>query len=839
QRIFNEEHRKPQIKGESIKAHYQRALDEALSYDPDMEDDTKESIDLNYKAKNPSTKAEIQKAFQELFNTTFESDNVTIHETASDLDPNQLSRRSPEVVAWVSNGNIHIIADRVEKGEGVSLLLHEKGVHELLRNSPEYQRVLNNIERILSNPENPDYAKVKSARDRALEAQSRTKNPEAFDVEEETVAYLIQENSTDVTFVKKLIALINKALQRILGNPDANLNVKAMTTLVVSMVRDQGLQVEVQENIETTKADRNAQIEADLINSFYDESESIGPPKDSEESIDNTSKASKNPDYISEVLTDGKSLGWMNRFDFIRQTEKALKPAKFLYEAGEKVGLKGLKMLQNIHTKARAKANKYIEDHQELKDSTIKLVKEKPEEARELKHLMNKATITGEDPIKELSRLSKEANDIYYKTKEMYKLQGSLEIEALEKSVDTLSPSSTNKGEYQKFVATLKNNMKNGIYFPLQRWGSYRVEASTPDGQRYVAFYDSVQELERASKTLKDQGYTIHKQGAMSKAEAQREAPEASMEKTDFLLASKMLEEMGIQEGDPAQKALWQVFMQLKSKPKGKLKERMSRRKGVAGASVDLLRGTEYSINNTFRDITKRYYAPDRRKVLTEAQADLDNIKDLKKQNEANNILDEVKRREAITNDRAQWSKSASEVNFMMYLGANISSALVNLTQTVIVGVPVLSAKFNNPLVVAKELSRGLSDYIRHPMDPSKSFEGAEKLAFNEFKRLGTIDLTEANMHMQLSDGSSGTKKNIWQKALHLSAIPFSEAEKANRVATSIAAYRLAINSGMDHKSAVEYAHEATIEIHFDYSEEGKSRLQRTNVGGVLLAFKS
>ena len=43
----------------------------------------------------------------------------------------------------------------------------------------------------------------------------------------------------------------------------------------------------------------------------------------------------------------------------------------------------------------------------------------------------------------------------------------------------------------------------------------------------------------------------------------------------------------------------------------------------------------------------------------------------------------------------------------------------------------------------------------------------------------------------------------------------------------------------MGHKEAKAYSADAITDEHFDYSEEGKSRMQRTDIGAVALAFKS
>jgi hypothetical protein len=66
----------------------------------------------------------------------------------------------------------------------------------------------------------------------------------------------------------------------------------------------------------------------------------------------------------------------------------------------------------------------------------------------------------------------------------------------------------------------------------------------------------------------------------------------------------------------------------------------------------------------------------------------------------------------------------------------------------------------------------------------------------------------------------------------------FHHAERFNRQATFIAAYRLAKDAGAGAEAAFEQAKKATYDGHFDYSSSNRPRIMQGNVAKVVLLFK-
>ena len=73
---------------------------------------------------------------------------------------------------------------------------------------------------------------------------------------------------------------------------------------------------------------------------------------------------------------------------------------------------------------------------------------------------------------------------------------------------------------------------------------------------------------------------------------------------------------------------------------------------------------------------------------------------------------------------------------------------------------------------------------------------------------------------------------------MRLASYLFHHAERFNRQATFLAAYRLARDAGAKHDTAYSQAVKATYDGHFDYSTGNRPRVMQGNVAKVVLLFK-
>lgn len=221
----------------------------------------------------------------------------------------------------------------------------------------------------------------------------------------------------------------------------------------------------------------------------------------------------------------------------------------------------------------------------------------------------------------------------------------------------------------------------------------------------------------------------------------------------------------------------------------------------------------------------------------------------------------------------SRWSSIANSIGFVMFLGLNPASAIVNSLQTWVVTAPAIGAKFElRPDQVAKELMSAYKDFATgvgdgwvkdiedtlteqkdkdmfkeyHEMAEHVGFlptvarslkDANERKAFLKFMEIGLIDRT---LTFDLSgQADSGLHVGAWRnKTMRVFGFLFQHTERMNREVSAITAYRLAVKHGMAHADAVNYAADVTWDTHGDYSAMNRARFMRSNTARVALQFK-
>jgi hypothetical protein len=160
-------------------------------------------------------------------------------------------------------------------------------------------------------------------------------------------------------------------------------------------------------------------------------------------------------------------------------------------------------------------------------------------------------------------------------------------------------------------------------------------------------------------------------------------------------------------------------------------------------------------------------------------------------------------------------------IAFHYALGANFSSAMVNLSQPFVTTIPLLTAMTGNPALATKEVLRGLKDAIKlarfkdrldtygfdfHKKEsPHKSITQDEWDYLRYLSRKGDI---QANVNLDLGaryqqglgeilKGKQVTSQTakMMEKTMDVSAFMFGGVEQLNRISTALATYRLATRS--------------------------------------------
>ena len=191
-------------------------------------------------------------------------------------------------------------------------------------------------------------------------------------------------------------------------------------------------------------------------------------------------------------------------------------------------------------------------------------------------------------------------------------------------------------------------------------------------------------------------------------------------------------------------------------------------------------------------------------------------------------------------------------VAFAWYLGGNIKTAVVNLTQNAVVGVPRLQ----------QYVTGGGGHWLKSAMDTigltysGKGLHGAKKLTAEEAAMLqelyGNSVITDAYMEEIRGQISASPSLRMWERFTRLLGWPMSKVEIFNRASLALAAYRAArvgafktkalkkygLEPGqkMIHEQARDFAAMLVRDTHFEYGRGNQPEFLRSNVAGRMLS---
>lgn len=176
-------------------------------------------------------------------------------------------------------------------------------------------------------------------------------------------------------------------------------------------------------------------------------------------------------------------------------------------------------------------------------------------------------------------------------------------------------------------------------------------------------------------------------------------------------------------------------------------------------------------------------------------------------------------------------------VGFLWYLGFVPKSAVMNLTQVLLVTYPHLAAKYGDAEAVTA-LTRATKDAAKYWLNPKKMGKGQMDMIY-ELIQTGIIDESMATELAAASEGSLlnritpgnvlGSEKaaRAIRRMAGAGAWMFQKAEKMNRRVTALAAYDLALQAGATHAQAVEAARDAIETTQFEYARWNRPKFMR------------
>ena len=386
----------------------------------------------------------------------------------------------------------------------------------------------------------------------------------------------------------------------------------------------------------------------------------------------------------------------------------------------------------------------------------------------------------------------------------------------------------------QQLRQVFESNRVAGPYFPLARFGNYFV--TIRDDKGAVISFSRFQ-TEREQRKWMEQA----KERALGEIEHGVLGGDANLKgKVDPKFVAEV-ESLLADAGASGEMmdAVWQRW--LETLPDQSVRTSRIHRKGRDGFNQDAIRAFSSAMFHGAHQTARLRHGLEMEDMLDDAE---EQAKKQPDPNRAGFVVREMRQRHAFTmqptnNAIVSW---ASGLAFTWYLAASPAAALVNLSQTTIVGVPLMAARFKGAGVtgVSRELGRALADFGKGKgwAQESGRLSQDERAAMKAGYDRGVIEKTQS--HDLAPVAESGFEYNpTREKVMRVLSWGFHHTERLNREVTYLAAYRLARSEGAGHMQAVDEASKQVWKVHFDYQNTSRPRVMQSDMGKILTTFRN
>jgi hypothetical protein len=402
----------------------------------------------------------------------------------------------------------------------------------------------------------------------------------------------------------------------------------------------------------------------------------------------------------------------------------------------------------------------------------------------------------------------------------------------------------------------------------LARQGKYvLVVKNAKNENEAVLFAESLPQAERLHKELQAK-YADTDKEVMPIGKKQAKS---AQDMVSGKFVSDVLDLLGTDNGGPSLDALREQIMQmyLEALPDLSWAKHEIHRKNVPGYSRDARRAFASAMMHGASHLSRIRYVDQLEKALDEAQAGVNEHKYDEGYDavRAQDVVNEMRlRHDNIMNPpNIPEANKLTAFGFFMLLGFSPAAAMVNGTQTLAVGLPVLGGAFGfrkatyelhlasfqilqamggknlqqvvnvfNRLAHGKPagqpgdalLLNALSKVVKTPEEMTALKRGIDE---------GHITVTLSH---ELAGVSQGKKAGISDQIMRGAGYMFHVVEMFNRMATLLAAYRMAMQDEYSHEGAYQKAVELTYDSHGDYAAANRARFMEGPVARVLLLFK-
>lgn len=375
------------------------------------------------------------------------------------------------------------------------------------------------------------------------------------------------------------------------------------------------------------------------------------------------------------------------------------------------------------------------------------------------------------------------------------------------------------KGITEDFTA-----LRSKPYTPLSRWGKLLVVAKRGDKTLEVKNFANElaarwEEPKMAARYAKDRSVNVTRSYVPDSVISLQNMPPRIAER----MVNELLKDPTLSPKQAAdiRESLNNLIYRLS--PEASWRKHLLERKGTAGFSWDGIRayasymqhGTNHLARLQFGDILSENINRGNLAAKALQKRGVSNVDYLK-------LVEWMEHhRQYIMNPKNEWA-AARSASFIVYLGFLPKAAFVNLTQTPMVTLPYLAARYGDGAALGSML-KAMKDV---PMSSIKNKKVLSKEEVVLFDRLAAIlDESFAShvgataeggiLNRALATNALGRGfATVAEKAPYL----FQIAEGYNRRVTALATYRLARGAGLNEEAAISTAQKAVEDTQFEYA---------------------
>jgi hypothetical protein len=192
----------------------------------------------------------------------------------------------------------------------------------------------------------------------------------------------------------------------------------------------------------------------------------------------------------------------------------------------------------------------------------------------------------------------------------------------------------------------------------------------------------------------------------------------------------------------------------------------------------------------------------------------------------------------------APWVNAIASGNYIYSIAGNVSSALINITTVPMLTIPSLIAKHGFAKTISA-IGRASKMYAQGGVDSEGNFtfgntaQGQYKRFFDLLMGRSIIGASAEQELRQAQDIKIKGIEGLTAKANFALGYVFKNSERFNREVTLLSSFMLEMESGKNFKQAADEAIRLNNNINGTVLPEAASRLYQTNLGRVLLTFRT